>query len=58
MLTGTTPFYSKNKKDITRNILKKDLDLPWCSFGKSASSLIKKLLNRNPSKRIGLSSIR
>ncbi|CAH0476319.1 unnamed protein product [Peronospora belbahrii] len=52
MLTGNPPFQSKNPADLQKKILSAKLQLPrWLSS--EAHSLIKSLLERNVSKRLG-----
>ncbi|TYZ65344.1 hypothetical protein PybrP1_012668 [[Pythium] brassicae (nom. inval.)] len=52
MLTGKAPFRSKNAKELQTKILTAKLQLPkWLSS--EAHSLIKSLLERNVSKRLG-----
>uniref|UniRef100_K3WJV3 non-specific serine/threonine protein kinase n=1 Tax=Globisporangium ultimum (strain ATCC 200006 / CBS 805.95 / DAOM BR144) TaxID=431595 RepID=K3WJV3_GLOUD len=52
MLTGNPPFRSKNSRDLHTKILSAKLQLPrWLS--NDAHSLIKSLLERNVSKRLG-----
>ena len=56
MMTGSTPFVDPTGRQDTRvvinNILRKDISFP-SGVDKSTRSLIMKLLNRNPSKRLG-----
>eukprot|EP00288_Rhodomonas_lens_P017554 CAMPEP_0177697838 /NCGR_PEP_ID=MMETSP0484_2-20121128/4726_1 /TAXON_ID=354590 /ORGANISM="Rhodomonas lens, Strain RHODO" /LENGTH=531 /DNA_ID=CAMNT_0019208901 /DNA_START=107 /DNA_END=1699 /DNA_ORIENTATION=+ len=52
MLTGCPPFYSKNRQMTFRMILSAELNIPeWLSL--SAKSLIRDLLVREPSQRLG-----
>lgn len=52
MLTGKSPFYHKNVDKILENILFKDICLSDVSSSR-ARSLISRLLERDPDKRIG-----
>ena len=56
MLTGTTPFVDPSGRQDTRvvinNILRKDISFPN-KVDKLSRSLVIKLLNRNPGKRLG-----
>ena len=52
MLTGTIPYFTFNKEEILKNTKKVELNIP--NFvSKEAGILIKKLLDKNPNKRLG-----
>lgn len=54
LLSGKTPFYDRNRKVIFHNILNRDLRFPTDKyFSKDAKSLLRGLLVRDPSKRLG-----
>ncbi|KAL6652234.1 hypothetical protein ACP70R_011159 [Stipagrostis hirtigluma subsp. patula] len=55
LLCGTPPFWAETEKGIFDAILVGDLDLtttPWPSISESAKDLIRKMLDRDPKKRI------
>mmetsp|Transcript_32045 Transcript_32045/g.36580 ORF Transcript_32045/g.36580 Transcript_32045/m.36580 type:complete len:95 (+) Transcript_32045:459-743(+) len=52
MLTGRSPFYSKNVDRILENIMFKDIPFDNIS-SKKARNLVVKLLERNFEKRLG-----
>lgn len=52
MLTGLPPYYTNNKGEMTRRIIESELTFP-VHMNEEVVSLIKKLLERNPSKRLG-----
>ncbi|KAI3658353.1 hypothetical protein MP638_007327 [Amoeboaphelidium occidentale] len=52
MLVGYTPFHDSNVAAIYRKVLYGNVEFPW-GFDNNAKDLIKSLLNRNPSKRLG-----
>ena len=52
MLHGETPFHGYQPKEILKAILSKNIPIPE-EFSKEAKDLIKKLLNPNPSLRLG-----
>jgi len=52
MLSARPPHYNKNRKEMLTNISNKNVEMkPY--FSEEVSSLLKKLLERNPKKRIG-----
>lgn len=52
MLSGRPPHYSKNRKQMLQDIVEKPIDMrPY--FSAEAKALLKGLLERDPSKRIG-----
>lgn len=53
MLCGTPPFYSKDKEQLYRNIkfMQPKLDFPYLS--EAAVDLLTKLLEKDPTKRLG-----
>lgn len=57
MLCGIPPFYSKDRETLYRNIkfAQPKLDYPYLS--ESAKDLLSKLLVKDPSQRLGCSSI-
>ncbi|KAM3702853.1 hypothetical protein ACJW31_04G054700 [Castanea mollissima] len=55
LLSGTPPFWAESEKGIFQLILQGKLDLqsePWPSISDSAKDLIRKMLNRDPKKRL------
>ena len=52
MLAGQSPLYDTNIRAIYRRILYANLEFPW-TIDTNAKDLIRSLLSRNPSKRIG-----
>ncbi|KAF0687562.1 Aste57867_20681 [Aphanomyces stellatus] len=53
MLSGTTPFYNTNRQKNFYNILHEPLDLSSKHFSDDAKSLLRGLLTRKPSQRLG-----
>jgi protein-serine/threonine kinase len=54
MLIGTTPFKGRNQTDTFRRIVSQDLKFPSTpTLSKHARDLIKKLLHRDPKRRLG-----
>lgn len=54
LLSGMTPFWGDTEEDIFRMILHADINLeshPWPKISKSAKDVVKKMLERDPSKR-------
>ena len=54
MLTGLPPFYEENVNAMYRAILNDDIEFP-SSMSSEAVDFIRKLLDRNPAKRLGSS---
>lgn len=55
LLSGVPPFWAESEKGIFEAILRGNLDLkrsPWPSISDSAKDLIKKMLTRDPKRRI------
>ncbi|KAK7278761.1 hypothetical protein RJT34_23797 [Clitoria ternatea] len=55
LLCGVPPFWGESEQEIFEAILHNDLDFssdPWPSISESAKDLVKKMLVRDPSKRI------
>ncbi|KAJ6707649.1 SERINE/THREONINE-PROTEIN KINASE [Salix viminalis] len=55
LLSGVPPFWAETEKGIFKQILQGKLDFasePWPSISGSAKDLIRKMLERNPKKRI------
>lgn len=55
LLCGSPPFWEETQKGIFDAILADELDLvssPWPSISESAKDLIRKMLNRDPQRRI------
>jgi serine/threonine protein kinase len=52
MLVGVQPFHHTNQQRLLDNILFKDLTFPD-TVSKTARDLLTKLLERNPTKRLG-----
>ena len=57
MMSGYTPFYGNDLKTLYTNITQKKLMFPEY-FSKKAKNLLKKLLEKNPEKRIDLEDIK
>ena len=55
MLVGIPPFYSKKKDELFRNIVSQELKVPFY-MSHEVEDLLRKLLDREPSKRIGAGS--
>ena len=53
MLVGVQPFHHKNHQKLLDNIWLKDLTFPD-TVSKDAKDLLTKLLERNPSRRLGV----
>jgi serine/threonine protein kinase len=53
MLAGYPPFYDENPFGIYQQVLEQEPSFPQGSFKGSAKSLIKKLLVKDPTKRLG-----
>ena len=56
MLVGVTPYFSNNKEQIFFNIENEELRIPQF-VSEDAANLLRKLLERNPEKRIGSSNL-
>lgn len=55
LLSGVPPFWAETESGIFRQILHGDLDFesePWPTISESAKDLVKKMLERDPKKRI------
>ncbi|XP_040997232.1 calcium-dependent protein kinase SK5 [Juglans microcarpa x Juglans regia] len=55
LLSGVPPFWAESEKGIFREILQGKLDFqsePWPGISESAKDLIRKMLERNPKKRL------
>ncbi len=52
MLTGLPPYYTNNKSEMTKRILESELNYP-SHLNSEVIDLMKGLLERNPSKRLG-----
>ncbi|ERN08574.1 hypothetical protein AMTRI_Chr11g155370 [Amborella trichopoda] len=55
LLSGVPPFWAETEQGIFRQILQGPLDFesePWPGISESAKDLIRKMLNRNPKKRV------
>ena len=55
LLCGYAPFYGEKDEDIYKQVLKGEYDFPkeeWDSVSKEAKDLVKKMIEKNPSKRI------
>jgi len=55
LLSGVPPFWAESERGIFREILQGKLDFqsePWPSISESAKDLIRKMLDRNPKKRL------
>ncbi|XP_010439398.1 PREDICTED: calcium-dependent protein kinase 15-like [Camelina sativa] len=55
LLCGVPPFWAENEKGIFDEVLKGEIDFksqPWPSISESAKDLVRKLLTKDPKKRI------
>eukprot|EP01018_Ginkgo_biloba_P010730 Gb_22471 [translate_table: standard] len=55
LLSGVPPFWAETEQGIFEQVLHGDLDFssdPWPGISESAKDLIRKMLNRNPRKRL------
>ncbi|KAF8732222.1 hypothetical protein HU200_016197 [Digitaria exilis] len=55
LLSGVPPFWDETEQGIFDQVLKGELDFssdPWPSISESAKDLVKKMLNRDPRKRL------
>ncbi|EMS58448.1 Calcium-dependent protein kinase 2 [Triticum urartu] len=55
LLSGVPPFWDESEQGIFEQVLQGDLDFssePWPSISKSAKDLVRKILNRDPGKRL------
>lgn len=55
LLCGVPPFWGETENDIFNEVLHGDLDFssdPWPSISDSAKDLVKKMLHRNPKRRL------
>lgn len=55
LLSGVPPFWDESEQGIFEQVLKGDLDFssePWPSISNSAKDLVRKMLNRDPEKRL------
>ncbi|KFK28778.1 hypothetical protein AALP_AA7G046400 [Arabis alpina] len=55
LLCGVPPFWAENEKGIFDEILKGEIDFesqPWPSISESAKDLVRKMLTKDPKKRI------
>ena len=52
MMTGLPPFYTNNKSEMTKRILESELNYP-SHLNPEVVDLMKRLLERNPAKRLG-----
>lgn len=52
MLTGRTPFVDRNRRQMFKNIMQSEIIYP-SHISSGARSLISKLLNRDPARRLG-----
>lgn len=55
MVCGAPPFYSSNRDQMFSNIQRAELKIPATVTNNDCRSLIKELMSRDPSKRIGAS---
>merc|ERR1711957_299214 len=53
MLSGMPPHYQKNRKQMLRDIVEKPVPMHRSCFNSESISLLKSLLERKPSKRLG-----
>ncbi|CAA7020319.1 unnamed protein product [Microthlaspi erraticum] len=55
LLSGSAPFWGETEEEIFNEVLEGELDLssdPWPQVSESAKDLIRKMLERNPMKRL------
>ncbi|ONM27915.1 calcium-dependent protein kinase 17 isoform X1 [Zea mays] len=55
LLSGVPPFWAESEQGIFKQVLKGGLDFssdPWPSISESAKDLVRKMLNRDPRKRL------
>ncbi|TVU41479.1 hypothetical protein EJB05_15001 [Eragrostis curvula] len=55
LLSGVPPFWDESEQGIFEQVLRGDLDFssePWPSISRSAKDLVRKMLNRDPRKRL------
>ncbi|KAJ7967687.1 Calcium-dependent protein kinase [Quillaja saponaria] len=55
LLSGGPPFWAENEKGIFESVLNDEIDFetqPWPSISEGAKDLVKKMLTRDPKKRI------
>ncbi|XP_024016693.1 calcium-dependent protein kinase 25 [Eutrema salsugineum] len=55
LLSGSAPFWGETEEEIFNEVLEGELDLssdPWPHVSESAKDLIRKMLERNPNKRL------
>lgn len=52
MLTGRPPHYNKNRRQMLKDIVQKEIPMP-VTFSPEASSILNKLLDKDPEKRLG-----
>ena len=55
LLCGYAPFYGNTDEDISKQVLKGEYDFPkeeWDKVSKEAKTLVKKMIEKNPYKRI------
>uniref|UniRef100_A0ACD5UMS3 Uncharacterized protein n=2 Tax=Avena sativa TaxID=4498 RepID=A0ACD5UMS3_AVESA len=55
LLSGVPPFWDESEQGIFEQVLRGDLDFssePWPSISNSAKDLVRKMLNRDPGKRL------
>jgi serine/threonine protein kinase len=55
LLSGVPPFWDESEQGIFEKVLKGDLDFssdPWPAISDSAKDLVRKMLNRDPRKRL------
>ncbi|KAK4744107.1 hypothetical protein SAY87_010419 [Trapa incisa] len=60
LLSGVPPFWGENGKGIFDTILQGDIDFessPWPSISSSAKDLVRKMLTKDPKKRISSSQV-
>jgi len=58
ILTGEFPFYSEDRRETIRQILKDDIEFNVKGLTKESFVLLTLMLNKNPSKRISIKQIR
>ncbi|PNW87243.1 hypothetical protein CHLRE_02g114750v5 [Chlamydomonas reinhardtii] len=60
LLAGVPPFYAETEREIFRAVLSAPLDFtsaPWPSVSEAAKDVIRRMLERDPSKRISIADV-
>uniref|UniRef100_A0A1J3G363 non-specific serine/threonine protein kinase n=2 Tax=Noccaea caerulescens TaxID=107243 RepID=A0A1J3G363_NOCCA len=60
LLSGVPPFWAENEKGIFDEVIKGEIDFetqPWPSISESAKDLVRKMLTKDPKKRISAAQV-